>query len=415
MSSSPTTAASPYTQPTKIQGVSVLGSTGSIGTQGLAVIRANPQHYRVHSLSATGRNFEQLAQQIIEFRPMVVAVAEPEHEGNLRAALSRYAAQAQVPVPQPELLTGPEAASQVAASGAEIVLNGITGSIGLGPTLSALESGAQLALANKESLVAGADLVRRAQRYPGQIVPVDSEHSAIAQSLAAGAASEVAALILIASGGPFRGWTTEQLATVSVKQALAHPTWAMGPVISINSATMMNKGLELIEAHVLFEQPVEKIRIVVHPQSVVHSMVEFCDGSTILQASPPDMRLAIALGLSWPGRLDAVVPAIDWRDAHTWTFEPLDEDTFTAVALCRAAVAEGQLAPAVVNAANEEAVAAFLAGQISFTSIVQVSQHTLDEFLSAGLNHQPRDLADVREAEDWARACGIGHCRKMAS
>ncbi|WP_019137524.1 1-deoxy-D-xylulose-5-phosphate reductoisomerase, partial [Cellulomonas massiliensis] len=301
-----------------------------------------------------------------------------------------------------EVLAGPDASAQLAGSGADVVLNGITGSVGLGPTLAALRAGSTLALANKESLVVGGALVRDATTRADQIVPVDSEHSAIAQSLRGGRRSEVRRIVLTASGGPFRGRTSDEVKAVTPEQALAHPTWSMGPVVTINSATLMNKGLELIEAHLLFDVPVADITVVVHPQSVVHSMVEFVDGSTIAQASPPDMRLPIALGLSWPDRVPDVAPPCDWSTATAWTFEPLDEDVFPAVALARAAVAASATHPAVYNAANEECVAAFLAGRIGFLDIVGTVARVLDEHPGTAVPGLTLDA--VLDAERWARA-----------
>jgi len=380
--------------------VVLLGSTGSIGTQAADVITRNPERFRVTGISAGGSDPVALARQAVALGVQTVAVADPDAAGTVFAEVVRASAEAGLRQVGVEVLTGPDAASQLAARGADVVLNGITGSVGLGPTLAALGSGSVLALANKESLVAGGPLVRTAVQRPGQVVPVDSEHSAIAQSLRGGRRSEVRRLVLTASGGPFRGRTLAELADVTPEQALAHPTWSMGPVVTINSATLVNKGLELIEAHLLFDVPVADIQVVVHPQSVVHSMVEFADGSTIAQASPPDMRLPIALGLSWPDRLPDAAAPVDWTRAGRWDFEPLDEDTFGAVALARAAVAASATHPAVYNAANEEAVAAFLAGRLGFLGIVA----TVEDVLAAHEGGPVRDVADVRAAEDWARA-----------
>lgn len=380
--------------------VVLLGSTGSIGTQAADVITRNPERFRVTGISAGGSDPVALARQAVALGAQTVAVADPDAAGTVFAEVVRASAEAGLRQVGVELLTGPGAASQLAARGADVVLNGITGSVGLGPTLAALGSGSVLALANKESLVAGGPLVRAAVQRPGQVVPVDSEHSAIAQCLRGGRRSEVRRLVLTASGGPFRGRTRAELADVTPEQALAHPTWSMGPVVTINSATLVNKGLELIEAHLLFDVPVADIQVVVHPQSVVHSMVEFADGSTIAQASPPDMRLPIALGLSWPDRLPDAAAPVDWTRSGRWEFEPLDEDTFGAVALARAAVAASATHPAVYNAANEEAVAAFLAGRLGFLGIVQ----TVEEVLAAHDGGPVRDVEDVRAAEDWARA-----------
>ncbi|MDQ4115549.1 MAG: 1-deoxy-D-xylulose-5-phosphate reductoisomerase, partial [Actinomycetota bacterium] len=311
--------------------------------------------------------------------------------------------------PGVEVLDGPEAATELAtAAGADVVLNGITGSRGLGPTLAALAAGSRLALANKESLVAGGPLVLSAAA-PGQIVPVDSEHSALAQCLRGGRADEVDRLVLTASGGPFRGRARADLAGVTVAEALEHPTWAMGPVVTINSATLVNKGLELIEAHLLFGVPYDRIDVVVHPQSIVHSMVTFVDGSTIAQASPPDMRLPIALGMAWPDRIPCAAPACTWDAAQSWTFEPLDDDAFPGVRLARAAGERGGCLPAVLNAANEELVEAFVAGVIGYTGVTDLLERTLAA--ADGWDADPECVADVLEAERWARA----HARRIAA
>ena len=347
--------------------VIILGSTGSIGTQALEVIAANSDRFEVVGLAA-GSNSELLESQAHAF-------------GVKKAVL------------------GAEAATElVETTNADVVVNGITGSIGLAPTLATLRTGKTLALANKESLIVGGRLVTDAAK-PGQIVPVDSEHSALAQSLLAGETNEVRKLILTASGGPFRGWSREQLEGVTPAQALNHPTWVMGKVVTTNSATLVNKGLELIEAHLLFDVPFERIEVTVHPQSVVHSMVEFIDGSVIAQASPPNMKLPIALGMSWPERLSNVAQAIDWTQAHNWTFEPLNEGVFKAVKLARHVGSAGLTYPAVYNAANEEAVEAFHQGRIGFNQIVDliervVDAHTADSELS---------LEGVLAAEVWAR------------
>lgn len=371
--------------------VVLLGSTGSIGTQAVDVITRNPDRFTVTGLSAGGGDVDLLARQARELGVSTVAVADPRAERPLRDAL-----------PGVEVLAGPDASTELAGRGADVVLNGVTGSVGLGPTLAALRAGSTLALANKESLVVGGRLVHAARQRPDQIVPVDSEHSAIAQALRGGTHAEVRRLILTASGGPFRGWSHDDVKAVSPQQALAHPTWSMGPVVTINSATLMNKGLELIEAHLLFDVPVADITVVVHPQSVVHSMVEFVDGSTLAQASPPDMRLPIALGLSWPDRVPRVAPPCDWSQATAWTFEPLDEDVFAAVRLARTAVATSATHPAVYNAANEECVEAFLAGRIGFLDIVSTVERVLGEHDGT----PPADLTldAVLAAEVWSRA-----------
>ncbi|QDW63016.1 1-deoxy-D-xylulose-5-phosphate reductoisomerase [Oerskovia sp. KBS0722] len=383
-----------------VRSVTLLGSTGSIGTQAIDVISRHPDRFRVDAISAGGANADLLARQAIELGVARVGVADPARAAEVEAALAAQAPRAGArPV---EVIVGPDAATDLAGAGSDVVLNGITGSVGLGPTLAALGAGSTLALANKESLVVGGVLVQDAKQRPDQIVPVDSEHSAIAQALRSGLPEEVRRLVLTASGGPFRGWARDDVKAVSPEQALAHPTWAMGPVVTINSATLMNKGLELIEAHLLFDVPTQDITVVVHPQSVVHSMVEFVDGSTIAQASPPDMRLPIALGLSWPDRLGEVAAGCDWTAATAWTFEPLDEELFPAVGLARAAAAASATHPAVYNAANEECVAAFLAGRIGFLDIVETVQQVLGEH--SGTSRAEVALDDVTGAEGWARA-----------
>lgn len=360
---------------TALRQVIVLGSTGSIGTQALDLVRRNPARFRIAGLAAGGSNVETLAQQVIEHRPAVVAVP---HEGTgltLRTLLDQQDPEVSRGT---EVLTGPDAATSLASRQADVVLNGISGALGLQPTLAALEAGSTLALANKESLIIGGPLVKQAAA-PGQIVPVDSEHSALAQCLLAGSRPEVRRLVLTASGGPFRGRSRDELLQVTPQDALAHPTWSMGPLVTTNSATMVNKGLEVIEAHLLFDVPFEQIDVVVHPQSVVHSMVEFVDGSTIAQASPPDMRIPIAMGLAWPDRVPDAAPGCDWTSASTWQFEPLDSEAFPAVELARRAGEAGGTAPAVYNGANEECVAAFLDGHVPFLGIVD----TIAEVMAA--------------------------------
>lgn len=382
-------------QPRKIV---LLGSTGSIGTQALDVVDGAPHLFEVVALSAGGGNLELLARQAVHTRALAVGTAAGDATA-LQTLIDNAAAAAGVTGYRPEIITGPDASTRIAEIEADVVLNGITGSIGLAPTLAALKSGATLALANKESLIVGGALVKAAARE-GQIVPVDSEHSAIAQCLRSGTAAEVDRLILTASGGPFRGKTREELHDVSPQDALAHPTWDMGLMVTTNSASLVNKGLEVIEAHLLFDIPLEKIDVVVHPQSVVHSMVQFIDGSTIAQASPPDMRLPIALGLGWPDRVPKAAPACDWTQATNWTFEPLDTVAFPAVGLAKDAAKQGSTYPAVFNAANEEAVMAFHAGRIRFTDIVDTIEAVLSEHTgSSGLT-----VESVLDAERWARA-----------
>ena len=367
----------------------ILGSTGSIGTQALDVVARNPELFRVVGLAAGGSDPGLLREQVERFDVAHVAVADEA----AAEALAGVGATVHV---------GPQAASEVAGLGVHTVLNGITGAVGLRPTLAALAAGSVLALANKESLIIGGEVVTSAAR-PGQIVPVDSEHSAIAQCLRGGAPAEVRRLILTASGGPFRGRSREELLDVTVQQALAHPTWDMGPVVTINSATLMNKGLEVIEAHLLFDMPLERIDVVVHPQSVVHSMVEFVDGSTIAQASPPDMRLPIALGLGWPDRVPGAAPSCDWTQAATWEFFPLDDEAFPAVRIAAQAAAFGGVAPAVLNAANEQAVAAFRNGRIGFLTISEVVGRVVDEATSGAQGGNRVTLEEVLDADGWAR------------
>ncbi|MDP3891117.1 1-deoxy-D-xylulose-5-phosphate reductoisomerase [Nocardioides sp.] len=361
--------------------VVVLGSTGSIGTQALDLARRHPDRFRVVGLTAGGSNQDLFDAQVAEFAPAVSGLGE-------------------------------QASVEAAAHPCDVVLNGITGAVGLRPTLAALEAGSTLALANKESLIIGGPVVTAAAR-PGQVVPVDSEHSALAQCLRAGDPAEVRRLVLTASGGPFRGRTRAELAAVTPAEALDHPTWAMGPVITVNSATLVNKGLEVIEAHLLFGLPFEAIEVVVHPTSVVHSMVEFHDGSTLVQASPPTMMIPIALGLTWPERLVDVAPAVDWTQAQTWEFHPLDEEAFPAVSLARAAGAAGGTAPAVYNAANEVCVEAFLDGSLPFLAIVETVGEVLgarpggsasgDGVLSSPGIGDLLTVDDVLAADTWAR------------
>ncbi|MGW0179792.1 1-deoxy-D-xylulose-5-phosphate reductoisomerase [Nocardia sp. NPDC003345] len=367
-----------------IRRVLLLGSTGSIGTQALEVIAANPGRFRIVGLAAGGGRTELLAEQMAATGTDNVAVADPAAARALGVGLG-----------------GPDAVTElVRRTEADVVLNALVGSLGLEPTLAALESGATLALANKESLVAGGSLVTRAAK-PGQIVPVDSEHSALAQCLRGGRESEVAKLVLTASGGPFRGWTTDMLNSVNPAEAKTHPTWSMGPMNTLNSASLVNKGLELIEAHLLFGIPYDRIDVTVHPQSIVHSMVTFTDGSTLAQASPPDMKLPIALALGWPDRVPGAAAACDFGTASTWTFEPVDNAVFPAVELARHAGRLGGSVTAVFNAANEIAVSAFLEGRIRFPDIVRSVERVVgaaDQWCA-----DPADVAEVLAADRWAR------------
>jgi 1-deoxy-D-xylulose-5-phosphate reductoisomerase len=390
--------------PTAPRDVVILGSTGSIGTQALDIVRRNPGRFRVVGLAAGGGNPELLARQAAEFGVSVVAVADSAAVAAVAEALKAQAGvtdRGAASSPHgPELTAGAGAVSDLAAFPCDVVLNGVTGAAGLRATLAALAAGRTLALANKESLIIGGPLVTSLAK-PGQIVPVDSEHSTIAQCLRAGANSEVKRLVLTASGGPFRGWPADRLASVTPEQALAHPTWNMGPLVTTNSATLVNKGLEVIEAHLLFGFDLDRIDVVVHPQSIVHSMVEFADGATIIQASPPDMRIPIALGLAWPDRVADAAPGLDWTTAATWTFEPLDERAFPAVALAREAARRGGTAPAVYNGANEACVADFLAGRISFPRIVDTVARVVSEHDTSRAGVTTVD--DVLAVDAWAR------------
>ena len=371
------------------QRVLILGSTGSIGTQALDVIAANPDRFEVVGLAAGGGNPQLLARQRAETGVTNIAVADPAAADRLGGVTH----------------SGPEAVTRLVLdtaerTGVDVVLNALVGALGLQPTLAALATGARLALANKESLVAGGPLVLKAAR-PGQIVPVDSEHSALAQCLRSGAPDEVAKLVLTASGGPFRGWSAADLLSVTPEQAGAHPTWSMGPMNTLNSASLVNKGLELIETHLLFGIPYERIEVVVHPQSVVHSMVTFVDGSTVAQASPPDMKLPISLALGWPRRVAGSAAACDFSTASSWDFEPLDSAVFPAVDLARAAGEAGGCMTAVYNAANEEAAGAFLSGRIPFPAIVRTIAdvlHAADQWAA-----EPATVEEVLDAQRWAR------------
>ncbi|MEV0360043.1 1-deoxy-D-xylulose-5-phosphate reductoisomerase [Nocardia sp. NPDC050697] len=365
--------------------VLLLGSTGSIGTQALEVIAANPDRFEVVGLAARGGNPELLATQMAATGTRNVAVADPRAAQALDLELA-----------------GADAVTElVRRTEADVVLNALVGSLGLEPTLATLESGTRLALANKESLVAGGSLVTRAAA-PGQIVPVDSEHSALAQCLRGGRAEEVDRLVLTASGGPFRGWTAAMLENVNPAEAKAHPTWAMGLMNTLNSASLVNKGLELIETHLLFGIPYDRIDVTVHPQSIVHSMVTFTDGSTLAQASPPDMKLPIALALGWPDRIAGAAAPCDFGTAATWTFEPVDSEVFPAVELARRAGTLGGSVTAVYNAANEVAVQAFLDGAIRFPEIVRIVAEAVEG--AEQWRAEPGSLAEVLAADDWARS-----------
>ena len=366
--------------------VVILGSTGSIGVQALEIIEANPGQFRVVALTAAGNNIDLLVAQAVKFKVSVVGV-------------THNAEKVRLGLPGVQVIDGSDASTEVAAITCDVVFNAITGSIGLAPTLAALRVGNTLALANKESLVAGGEMVM-ALAKPGQLLPVDSEHSALWQALKSGTTSEVSKLILTASGGPFRD--RDDLSTVTVAEALAHPTWTMGPVVTINSSTLVNKGLEIIEAHYLFDIPYAQIEAVIHPQSVVHSMVEFIDGSTIAQASPPNMKGPISFAINYPDRVKGATTAIDWTTSHTWSFSPIDNEKFPAIDLARRCGTLGGGLPAIFNAANEVCVAAFIDGKIGFTSIIETVEEVVQSLGSKSAG-SPRDLADVSAIENDAR------------
>jgi 1-deoxy-D-xylulose-5-phosphate reductoisomerase len=377
--------------------VIVLGSTGSVGRQALDVIAQHPDRFRVVGLAA-GSNAGLICEQARRFGVSRIAVADPHAARTARDALGSAV----------DVIDGDTAAGTLAAGGADVVLNAIVGSRGLGPTLAALGAGSRLALANKESLILGGQLVRAAAGNDrSRIVPVDSEHSALAQCLRAGTAAEVDRLIITASGGPFRGRTRHQLSTVTVADALAHPTWDMGAVITVNSATLANKGLEVIEAHLLFDIDYDRIDVVVHPQSIVHSMVQFVDGATVATLSPPDMRLPIQLALGWPQRLATAPAVMDWTRPVALEFEPLDAETFPMVGMAMDAGRRGGTAPGVFNAANEEAVAAFLDQRLGFLGICDVVAAVLEEHEGV----KDPDLDTVLATEAWARDQARTHIR----
>ena len=370
----------------------ILGSTGSIGTQALEVIADNPEKFEVVGIAAGGGQPDLLIRQAqaLNLPPERVAVADRKVAPAIQEVLGGT------------VISGPDAAKSLVENvEADTVLNALVGSLGLSATLAALASGAQLALANKESLVAGGQLVLDMAK-PGQLVPVDSEHSAMAQCLLAGTRPEVARLVLTASGGPFRGWKREEMWTVTPEQAAAHPTWSMGQMNTLNSATLVNKGLELIEASLLFSIPAERIDVTVHKQSIIHSMVTFVDGATIAQASPPSMKLPISLALDWPNRVPEAQPALDFTQSFSWDFEPVDDATFPAVQCARDVVTRGGTWPAVYNAANEEAAAAFLSGRIAFPQTMDVVEEVLEH--ADGFAGVPSTVEDVLASEAAARA-----------
>lgn len=376
----------------------ILGSTGSIGVQALEIVDANPELFEVLAISAAGSHPDQVIAQAKKYQVKTVGVLK--NADVIKAAL-----------PGVIVIDGAGASTEIAAMKCDVVLNAITGSIGLGPTLAAIKAGNQLALANKESLVAGGDLVMPLAKE-NQILPVDSEHSAIWQCLQGNRAEDVAKLILTASGGPFRD--QEDLSDVTLEQALAHPTWAMGPVVTINSATLVNKGLEIIEAHHLFNLPYSQIEAVIHPQSVVHSMVEYRDGSTIAQASPPNMKGPIALAINYPHRTASATAPVDWSNASTWTFAPIDSKRFPAVDLARHVGAGGGALPLIFNAANEVVVEAFIKGQVRFVEIIPTVE-AIVALYEKGAIPTLRDLVDVSAIEEDARKATLAHIAKVTS
>ncbi len=375
-----------------MRSVSLMGSSGSVGTQALDVIRSEPERFRVHAL-ATHRSAGVLVNQAWEFRPELAVIADPDRYAEVRDG-----------VPEGTTVLAGEEGMAEAARGADVVLNAVVGFAGLPVTMAALEAGRRLALANKESLIAGAPVVQKARRTPGaEIVPVDSEHCALHQCLASvQATTDVARLLLTASGGPFRGWPPEKLGTVTVADALAHPTWTMGPKITIDSSTLMNKGLEVIEAHELFGIDYDRIGIVVHPQSIVHSMVELRDGSTLAQLAAPDMRMPISYALGWPDRAASPYGALDWSQPRTLTFEAPDRSVFPCVDLAYEAGRRGGSAPAWLSAANEIAVEAFLDGTLSWNGIAGVVAETMEGWVDDHVDQVEGIL--VADAEARARA-----------
>ncbi len=374
--------------------ISLLGSTGSIGVQTLAVVEDFPEHFEVVALAA-GRNIPKLAEQVRRFRPARVSVADEAGAAELRNRIA--AADVEIDV-------GEKGLEAVATQPADLVVAGLVGAVGLCPTLAAIRAGRDIALANKEVMVmAGALVLREIRRQGVQLLPVDSEHSAIFQALEGQRPEDVERLVLTASGGPLRTWDAARLARATVAEALAHPNWNMGPKITIDSATLMNKVLEVIEARWLFDVPPERIEVVVHPQSIVHSLVEFIDGSVLAQLGPPDMRIPIALALTYPERLPLQGRRLDLAAVGSLDFEAPDLKRFPALQLGHAALRGSELAPAVLNAVNEITVDAFLRGMIRFTDIASTNAAVLDSHLGGHRGEVVRDLQDVIEADGWAR------------
>ncbi len=376
----------------------ILGSTGSIGFQALELVAANPGKFRVVAITSAGNNPAVIIEQAKKFSVGVVGTIH-------NAELIREA------LPGITVIDGKNAAAEVASITCDVVLNAISGSIGLAATVAALKVGNRLALANKESLVAAGDFVMSLAKQD-QIIPVDSEHSALWQCLMAGKRNEVSRLVLTASGGPFR--TRKDMSTVTVDEALSHPTWSMGPVISINSATLVNKAHEIIEAHHLYGMNYSQIDAVIHPQSVIHSMVEFIDGATIAQASPPNMKGPISYAINWPERLKAATPALDWTQTHAWEFEPINQEKFPAIELAKRCGDLGGGLPAIFNASNEVAVDAFLKGSIAFSSIMECVEQSVHR-LGGSSPSAIRDLGDVSAIEQDARTVAQEVLQRMVS
>ena len=376
-----------------MRSVTILGSTGSIGTQALDVVRRNPDRFKVVGVSAGGGNQDLLVGQIREFLPPVVAIADEDAAADIKEKLGQ--------IRGVELIVGPDATETLAReTEADFVLNALVGSAGLAPTLATLQSGKTLALANKESLVVGGELVTDLIKgEPERLLPVDSEHAALAMALRGERREDLKRVVLTGSGGPFRGWSRGELAKASVKEALQHPVWSMGPKITIDSATLMNKGLEVIEAHYLFDLEYSQIHVLIHPEGLVHAMAEFRDGSLRAEMAKADMRLPIQLALGWPERLPTGVEPVPLTE-RPLTFEPVDREAFPAVDLAYRVGGLGLTFPAVMNAANEVAVMAFLEGKIPLTRIVESVQSVVDE-------HEPGSVVSVvniERADTWARA-----------
>ena len=374
-----------------MRSLTILGSTGSIGLSTLDVVRQHPDKFSISCLAA-GLDVSVLAEQIKEFRPEAVSVKDTASATKLEALLGDY---------KPEILYGVEGASTIAAAdGADMVVSAIVGAAGLVPPVSAIKAGKHIALANKETLVVAGQLVADlVKKHAVRLLPVDSEHSAIFQSLEGHRTEDVERIILTASGGPFRNTSAEELKNVTLEQALKHPQWSMGAKITIDSATMMNKGLEVIEAHWLFTMPAEKISVVVHPQSIIHSMVEYIDGCVIAQLGSPDMRAPIAYALSYPERCESGIKKLDLIKIGTLTFQEPDMLRFPALRLAFDALKAGMTYPAVLNAANEIAVAAFLDKKIGFTEIAA----TVDKTMQAHEAFTPIELGEYLQADRWAR------------